>query len=78
MLAAQISDTLTGRTVTDAITNATPHKFAFFHGNPGGYVFLLGGRTLEKAKAVGGMGLVRREAYLGGHIYYCPECQSLE
>lgn len=55
VIAAQITDTLQSRTVTDVIANTTPHKFAFFHGDPDTYAALLTGRIIEGAIAVGGM-----------------------
>lgn len=55
VIAVQIAETLNGRTVTDVIANTTPHKFAFFQGDPDAYSGLLAGRTVEGAEAVGGM-----------------------
>lgn len=46
-------------------------------GNKGGYVTRLGAKALGELCPVCGVGPVRREAYLGGNIYYCPECQPL-
>ena len=59
VIAAQIAETLSGRTVTDVIANTTPHKFAFYHGDPDEYAGLLAGRTIEGAEAVGGMVRIR-------------------
>lgn len=59
VIATQIAETLTGRTVADLIANTTPHKFAFFHGDPEQYAALLAGRTVEGAEAVGGMVRIR-------------------
>ncbi|NLG25635.1 MAG: endonuclease VIII, partial [Clostridiales bacterium] len=44
-------------------------------GNPGGYQTVLSKRTLAKPCPVCG-GEVRKEAYLGGSVYYCPTCQK--
>lgn len=44
-------------------------------GQPGGYVCLLSKNTLDKPCPVCGGTLVR-QAYLGGNIYFCPECQA--
>lgn len=46
-------------------------------GNKGGYRIRLGTKALGKTCPVCGIGHVRREAYLGGNIYYCPQCQPL-
>jgi formamidopyrimidine-DNA glycosylase len=43
-------------------------------GQPGGYICLLSKNTLDKPCPVCGGTLVR-QAYLGGNIYFCPECQ---
>ena len=45
-------------------------------GNPGGYRTILSSKTLKyPCRACGGV--LRREAYLGGNIYFCPECQPI-
>ena len=45
-------------------------------GKPGGYKTVLSSKTLMfPCRACGG-GL-KREAFLGGNIYYCPECQKI-
>lgn len=46
-------------------------------GKPGGYRTVLSSKTLIYPCFVCGGG-VKREAYLGGNIYYCPVCQPLE
>ena len=45
-------------------------------GKPGGYQTILSSKTLAYPCRVCGGGL-RREAFLGGNIYFCPECQKL-
>ena len=45
-------------------------------GKPGGYQTILSSKTLAYPCRVCGSGL-RREAYLGGNIYFCPTCQPL-
>jgi formamidopyrimidine-DNA glycosylase len=51
----QINATLTGRVIISAQANASPHRFAFYHGDPEGYAPLLRGRTVTGAQAYGGM-----------------------
>ena len=46
-------------------------------GKPGGYHTILSSKTLAYPCRVCGSGL-RREAYLGGNIYFCLTCQPLE
>jgi len=45
-------------------------------GCTGGYQTILSAKTLKNPCPVCGSGLIR-EAYLGGNIYFCPECQPL-
>lgn len=47
------------------------------YGASGGYQTILSAKTVDKPCPVCGGGIVR-EAYLGGNIYYCPECQPRE
>lgn len=54
-MAKQIGCTLSGRTITAARANASPHRFAFYNGDPEGYGPLLSGRTITGAEAYGGM-----------------------
>ncbi len=54
-MARQIQDTLTGRTIITAQADASPHRFAFYHGDPQSYGPLLSGRTVTGAQAFGGM-----------------------
>ncbi|MDD4796449.1 MAG: endonuclease VIII [Eubacteriales bacterium] len=53
-LARQIAQTLQGRRVAHVTINASPHKFAFFHGDAADYPTLLTGCTVDGARAVAG------------------------
>lgn len=44
-----------------------------FYGNPGGYQTIMSRRNTH-CPSCGGE--IRREAYLGGNVYYCPVCQK--
>ncbi len=55
VLAAQINETLKGRKVTNVVVNHSPHKLAWFKGDPDGYPALLQGRAIIEANAYGGM-----------------------
>jgi formamidopyrimidine-DNA glycosylase len=46
-------------------------------GCSGGYRTILSAKTIDNPCPVCG-GKIVREAYLGGNIYYCPECQKLD
>lgn len=47
-------------------------------GTKGNYPVLLGAKALGQPCPACGAGIIRREAYLGGNIYYCPECQHID
>ena len=55
VLADQINNTLQGKTITKVLVAHSPHKFAWFHGDPENYHHLLTGKTVIKAIAHGGM-----------------------
>ncbi|MCQ4636588.1 endonuclease VIII [Anaerovorax odorimutans] len=46
-------------------------------GNPGGYRTILSSKTWKGPCPVCG-GVIERKAYLGGNVYYCPNCQPLK
>lgn len=54
-LSEQLNSTIKGKVITDVIVKHTPHKFAFFHGNPDEYVELLMGKKVGNSRSVGGM-----------------------
>lgn len=69
-LARQMDGALAGRTIVAAEANRSPHKFAFYTGDPATYDARLAGRVIEGAKATGpyvelplddGMALLLRE-----------------
>ena len=53
VLARQISETLKGKRIVCVAANASPHKFAWFTGDPGNYPTLLAGKKIESAAAFG-------------------------
>ena len=46
-------------------------------GNPGGYKTILSSKTLPFPCPSCG-GAISRRAFLGGNVYYCPDCQLIE
>lgn len=79
-LARQMTGTFTGRTIVAAEANHSPHKFAFYTGDPATYGARLAGRTVEGAKATGpyvelslddGMTLLLREGV--NARYFAPD-----
>jgi len=55
VMAGQINDTLTGKRIVGIITAHSPHKFAWFSGQPEEYQGWLIGQTIDGASALGGM-----------------------
>ena len=45
-------------------------------GNPGGYITKLSKNTANKPCKICGTPIIK-EAYMGGSIYYCPQCQKI-
>ena len=54
VVARQARETLLGKTLTAVQVNASPHKFAFFFGDPDRYPALLIGATFTGGRALGG------------------------
>ncbi len=54
VISGQVSAALRGKRVTTARANESPHKFAWFFGDPEGYPALLKGRRIGGAKQAGG------------------------
>ena len=69
-LANQMSDAFVGQVITEAEANSSPHKFAFYSGDPLTYNDRLSGRMVDEVQATGpyieillsdGMSLLLRE-----------------
>lgn len=54
ILANQMKEYLHGKVVDKVVVNQSPHKLAWFYGNPGNYPKQLVGRKVVGAKSVGG------------------------
>lgn len=54
-LAQQINETLRGKKIQNVTANKSPHKFAWFTGDPQSYHSLLTGKSILSAAAHGGM-----------------------
>jgi len=55
VIARQINQTLAGHTIIQVTASQTPHKFAFYAGDPVAYPALLVGKKILHAKERGGM-----------------------
>ncbi len=64
VLAKQIQQTLTGKKIKLVIANHSPHKFAWYSGNPAKYNDKLAGKTILGAQAFGGHVEVRADDML--------------
>jgi formamidopyrimidine-DNA glycosylase len=51
--ARQINETLTGKTVTSVVAAASPHKFAWYYGDPADYTERLTGGEIFSARGLG-------------------------
>lgn len=54
-LANQINSSIMGKKIINVIAEQSPHKFAWYNGDPQGYGEILMGRTVDGATAFGGM-----------------------
>jgi len=54
-IAAQLDRTILGKRIASVTAGHTPHKFAWFYGDPKSYGTLLVGKTVGKAGSFGGM-----------------------
>jgi formamidopyrimidine-DNA glycosylase len=54
VVARQISETLCGKRIAQAVANASPHKFAWYTGDPSEYDARLAGKVIDGAIGVGG------------------------
>lgn len=76
VIAGQISNTLTGRRIEHATANTTPHKFAWYTGDPDNYHNLLCGKTVQGAGALGNYIEIRADdmtLVISTPIKYHPE-----
>jgi formamidopyrimidine-DNA glycosylase len=58
-LSRQLTETVTGKRIAGVVAGLSPHKFAWYHGDPKDYDALLRGKTIDTAVARGGMLEVR-------------------
>jgi formamidopyrimidine-DNA glycosylase len=52
-ISLQASKTLTNKRIKEVFNASSPHKFAFYHGDPAGYDKILAGRQVKSAKGHG-------------------------
>ena len=54
VMSRQLNETIAGKKIAEVIAASSPHKFAWFYGEPSEYNALLCGRVIGKAIAYGG------------------------
>lgn len=65
VLSEQLNKTVCGKRIKQVIAGQSPHKFAFFHGEPSCYDEMMKGRTITKALPNGGqLELQMEDTYL--------------
>lgn len=64
VISGQITDAFAGRRVESVVANASPHGFAWFHGEPETYPALLTGRKIGGASWAGGQVIINLEGAL--------------
>ncbi|NLO39981.1 MAG: endonuclease VIII [Ruminiclostridium sp.] len=64
VMAEQLNEIVQGKRITNVIANSSPHKFAWFCGDPQSYHGMLSGKSLGKAVPVGGMVEIAAEGYI--------------
>lgn len=55
VLAEQINQNLVGKAIISVVANNSPHRFAWFHGEPADYDHLLRDKAVNSAAAYGGL-----------------------
>ena len=54
-IAMQLNEAVRGKTICKIIANASPHKFAFYHGDPADYSAFLVGQVIGDSFGIGAM-----------------------
>jgi formamidopyrimidine-DNA glycosylase len=63
-------------TLTQMVAGGGRDTETDLHGRPGGYKTVLSRNTVNKPCLVCGTS-IKKEAYMGGSIYFCPTCQKI-
>lgn len=61
VISRQINENINGKKVTNVIAAQSPHKFAWYHGDPQKYQDLLVGKAIGRAAGYGGMVEIRAD-----------------
>jgi len=63
-------------TLTQMVNGGGRNTETDLHGKPGGYKTVLSKNTVNRPCLVCGT-IIKKEAYMGGSIYFCPTCQKI-
>ena len=63
-LAKQLTETISGKKIKEVIAGYSPHKFAWYHGDPADYNSLLQGKTIGTAVSYGGLAEIVVDGFL--------------
>ena len=63
-MAKQVSETIGGKKIREVIAGYSPHKFAWYHGDPADYNAQLKGKTIGTAVSYGGLVEVSADGYI--------------
>jgi formamidopyrimidine-DNA glycosylase len=82
VISEQVNATFKGKRIESVIANQSPHKFAWFYGDPDNYDALLRGHTIDGAISHGGMVEISAGPALivlaeGLNLRYYPEGEKL-
>lgn len=80
VLARQINRTLVGKRIKNGVANQSPHKFAWYSGDPARYNTLLAGKTMRSASAIANEVVVKAdemELILSASLHYYPVGERL-
>lgn len=61
VVAQQINETIGGKRILNVVAAQSPHKFAWYHGDPKGYHNLLAGKVIGKGSSYGSFVEIRAE-----------------
>lgn len=81
-LSRQAGEVLYGKRISGVINASSPHKFAFYRGDPSDYPALLKGRRIEEVQGHGAFVDLKMEGGVhlligdGTHMRYCPPGRS--
>ena len=81
-LARQLNKTVKGKVIAGVAANASPHKFAWYFGDPAGYHALLEGKTVGESRGDGGKVEIEAEDKRillaeGINVRFLPEGEKL-